>query len=380
MSDIRETLRISALSLRERAPRERRVRVLFRILPLILAFFAPASQAQFRPAADDHAASSMSIAGYDPETGEVGIAMASRFFAVAPIAVHVRAGVGAVATMGGSPYKDADEMLDWMQAGASPDEVVARLRQRYPQNIGQMNIVDVKGRSVSTTGNERMWKGHKFGKYYAAAGNILAGPEVVDAFAATFEQTQGSGLPLAERLLRALEAADRAGGDARGRMGATLVVKKKRPGGVGPQNTDDYVNLRIDDSSSAIQELRVLYHHWQSIRNQEPGFRVMEQSRGRDVKWVQESLAKLGYLSPADRAIFDDKGEGNGVLNAATAAGLVRFRRDHGIGAGAAVGLEAINVILRELGGRLYQTTGPNDTDHMVIYERNGGDVPKRRK
>ena len=56
--------------------------------------------------------SSMSIAGYDPATGEVGVAMASRFFAVAPIAVHVRASVGAIATMGGSPYKDADEMMD----------------------------------------------------------------------------------------------------------------------------------------------------------------------------------------------------------------------------------------------------------------------------
>lgn len=323
--------------------------------------------------------SSMSIAGFDPDTGEVGIAMASRFFAVAPIAVHVRSNVGAVATMGGSPYKDAEEMLDWLEQGASPDEVVQRLRQRYPQNIGQINIVDVKGRSISTTGNERMWKGHRYGKYYAAAGNILAGPEVVDAFAQTFEETQNKGIPLAERLLAALEAADKAGGDARGRMGATLVVKKKRPGGVGPQNTDDYVNLRVDNSSSSIQDLKTLYYKWRSIRNEEPGFRVMEQSRGNDVKWVQDSLAKLGYLSRENRAIFDEKGQSLGVFNSATVEGVVRFKRDHGQGAGPTVALETVNVIMRELAGKLYQTTGPNDTDHMIIYHRNGGDVPTRR-
>ncbi|MBI4473434.1 MAG: DUF1028 domain-containing protein [Acidobacteria bacterium] len=314
--------------------------------------------------------SSMSIAGYDPATGEVGIAMASRFFAVAPIAVHVRANVGAVATMGGSPYKDAEEMLDWLEQGASPEEVVARLRQRYPANIGQMNIVDVKGRSISTTGLERMWKGHSFGRNFATSGNILAGPEVVAAFASTFQQTEGKGIPLAERLLAALEAADRAGGDARGQMGATLVVKKKRPGGVGPQNTDDYVNLRVDDSTSAIRDLKNLYYRWRSIRNQEPGFRIMEQSRGNDVRWVQESLATLGYLPRTEQP--------SAVLDVATVQGLSRFKRDHGLGGGASVGLEVINVLLRELNGRMYQTTGPNDTDYMIIYERHGGDLPKK--
>ena len=153
------------------------------------------------------------------------------FFAVAPIAVHVRADVGAVATMGGSPYKDANEILDWLEEGETPEGVIERLRDRYGDQWGggQINIVDVQGRSISATGTESMWKGQRYGKNYATSGNILAGPEVVDGFADTFERTEGSGMPLAERLLAALAAADRAGGDARGRMGATLVVKKKRP-------------------------------------------------------------------------------------------------------------------------------------------------------
>ena len=82
--------------------------------------------------------------------------MASRFFAVAPIAVHVRADVGAVATMGGSPYKDANEMLDWLEEGETPEGVIERLRDRYGDEWGggQINIVDVKGRSISATGTE----------------------------------------------------------------------------------------------------------------------------------------------------------------------------------------------------------------------------------
>ena len=324
--------------------------------------------------------SSMSIAGYDPDTGEVGVAMASRFFAVAPIAVHVRADVGAIATMGGSPYKDANEMLDWLEEGASPEEVIQRLRRRYGDGWGggQINIVDVAGRSIAVTGTERMWKGHRIGRNYATSGNILAGPEVVDAFAETFEATEGSGMPLAERLLAALVAADRAGGDARGRMAATLVVKKKRPGGVGAQNTDDYVNLRVDNSRSAIHDLKNLYYRWRSIRNQEPGFRVMEESRGDDVGWLQESLAKLGYLSPDQKEMFDEDGQPLGVLNATTVAGLVRYKRDHGMGGSPAAGLEVVNVIRRELAGRLWQPVGPHDLEDMIIYQRNGGDLPLR--
>lgn len=322
--------------------------------------------------------SSMSIVGFDPDTGEVGVAMASRFFAVAPIAVHVRAGVGAIATMGGSPYKDAGEMLDWLEDGVTPEAIIQRLHARYGESWGggQINIVDVNGRSIAVTGTEQMWKGHRIGKNYATSGNILAGPEVVDAFAETFEDTENSGVPLAERLLKALLAADKAGGDARGRMGATLVVKKKRPGGVSPSNVDDYVNLRVDNSRSAIHDLANLYYRWRSVRNQEPGFRVMEQSRGTDVGWLQTSLASLGYLSPEDRDIFDANGNPLGVLNAATVTGLVRYKRDHLLGGTPSAGLEVVNSIRRELSGRLNFVVSPDDTEDMIIYQRNGGDLP----
>ena len=316
--------------------------------------------------------SSLSIVGFDPETGEVGVAMASRFFAVAPIAVHVRAGVGAVATMGGSPYKDADEMLDWLEEGVAPREIIDRLHARYGDSWGggQINIVDVQGRSYSATGTETWWKGSRFGTNYATAGNILAGPEVVDGFADTFEATEGSGLPLAERLLRSLEAADRAGGDARGRMGATLVVKS--PGG-GVFGIDDYVNLRVDNSRRAIHDLRVLYHRWRSIRAQEPGLRVMEQSRGDDVAWLQEALVELGYATRDDRGLFDADGEPLGVLNDATGRVLSRWKRNHNMGGGPSAGREVFDRMRRELGGHPLSRPWPIHRRSNEASERPGG-------
>lgn len=315
---------------------------------LIGALFAsrPAA-AQPTPAPSTPEMSSMSIVAFDPDTGDVGIALASRFFAVGPIAAHVRAGVGAIATMGSSPFKDAPEMLEWLAQGASPDDVMARLRERYT-DIGQINIVDAKGRSASTTSQvtSSMWKGSRVGKFYAAAGNILAGPEVVAAFGDTFEGSAGKGLPLADRLLAALDAADRAGGDARGRMGATLIVKRKDAGYAG---TDDLVNLRVDDSGNAINDLKRLYARWKEVRGQVPGFRVIEQSSGDDVRWLQKALRDLGYLEASDRAVFGDDGTPVGRFNDATGRAVDRYKRDRSLGGGPSAGKETIDALAREL-------------------------------
>jgi uncharacterized Ntn-hydrolase superfamily protein len=321
-----------------------------------LALMCGASRVAAQPAGSQPLAplepemSSMSIVGFDPDTGDLGIALASRFFAVAPIAAHVRAGVGAIATMGSSPFKDANEMLDWMAQGATPEQVLERLRQRY-DDIGQINIVDAKGHSISTTSEKTssMWKGSKWGRNYAASGNILAGPDVVDAFSKTFEASDRSGLSLADRLLAALEAADHMGGDARGRMGATLIVKRK---GAGYAETDDLVNLRVDDSSNSINELKNLYHRWKEVRGQQPGFRIMEQSGGDDVRWLQKALLDLGYLDATNRAVFDGKGQPSGRFNDATGAAVDRYKRDHALGAGPSAGLETVNSIKRELARR----------------------------
>ena len=103
----------------------------------------------------------------------------------------------------------------------------------------------------------------------------------------------------------------------------------------------------------------------------------MEQSRGEDVRWLQASLAELAYLSPDDGSAFDEDGNPLGVLNAATAEALARYKHDRDLGNAPSAGLEVVNAIRRELLGLLPHVSGPEDTEGMIIYQRNGGDVPR---
>lgn len=295
------------------------------------ALLAVAAQPAFPQAPDavgeDDRMSSLSIVGYDPGTGDVGVCMASRFFAVGPVAAFARAGVGAIAIMGGGPFTEGERLLDWMEEGLAPAEVLARLRGEY-ETLGQLNIVDTRGRSVSTTGpGSSLWKGHRFGRNYATAGNILAGPYVVDAFADSFEATEGPGIVLAERLLRACEAAHAAGGDARGMQGAQLKVYRE---GAGFRGTDLLVDLRVDDSSNAIADLRALWEEWQFHHRWGVGFQPIEQTTGQDVRELQRYLVTLGYVDPDDPEVFGPDGEPRGRFNDATAAAVVRWKRDNG--------------------------------------------------
>ncbi|MFN2446611.1 MAG: DUF1028 domain-containing protein [Vicinamibacterales bacterium] len=297
----------------------------------LLLLLAPVAAGAQTPPRESDVASSMSIVAVDPETGDVGVCLASRFFAVGPIATFVRAGVGAVAVMGGGPFKEGERLLDWLAEGLTPAEVLERLRHEYA-DTGQINIVNMRGESVSTTGpNAAQWKGHRFGTNYAAAGNILAGAPVVDAFAASFEGTSRSRLPLAERLLRALEAADGAGGDARGRQGAALKVYKK---GEGFRGTDLLVDLRVDDSPTAIGDLRRLWSEWTFHHLYGVGYQPIVQSQGNDVRQLQRHLVALGYLDRNQKSVFDERGEPRGVFNDATAEAAARWKKDAGLDGG----------------------------------------------
>jgi uncharacterized Ntn-hydrolase superfamily protein len=209
--------------------------------------------------------------------------------------------------------------------------VLERLRREYP-DTGQINIVNMRGDSVSTTGpNAAQWKGHRFGPNYAAAGNILAGPAVVDAFANSFESTERSRFPLAERLLRALEAADAAGGDARGRQGAALKVYRKA---AGFRSTDLLVDLRVDDSAHAVSDLRRLWSEWKFHHLYGVGYQPIVQTQGDDVRQLQRHLLTLGYLPLTTSSVFDERGEPRGIFNDATAEAAARWKKDAGFDAG----------------------------------------------
>ena len=198
-----------------------------------------------------------SIVGFDPSTGDLGVAVQSKFFAVGAVVPWARAGVGAVATQSFANTAFGPDGLELLAGG---DSAADALEQLIAEDDGkaqrQLGIVDAQGRAATFTGDACLpWAGGRAGEHFAAQGNILAGPGVVDAMASTFESTSGD---LGERLLAALAAGQAAGGDARGRQSAALVVVREG-GGYGGFN-DRYVDLRVDDNVAPIRELRRLFH------------------------------------------------------------------------------------------------------------------------
>jgi len=196
-----------------------------------------------------------SIVAYDPDNEEWGVAVASKFLAVGSMVPWARAGVGAVATQAwGNPNYGPDG-LDLLEEGKTPDEVIEILTEADPRGeFRQLGIIDKNGNTASFTGDQCLdWAGSKEGKNYSVQGNILAGREVVDSMANVFKNSEG---PLADRLIAALEAGQEAGGDKRGRQAAALFVVKENAGINGLD--DRYIDLRVDDHQTPIQELKRL--------------------------------------------------------------------------------------------------------------------------
>lgn len=193
-----------------------------------------------------------SIVGFDPETEEIGIAVASKFLAVGAVVPWAKAGVGAVATQSYANTTYGPEGLDLMASGlGAPDALDNLVSTDSDKERRQVGIVDAKGASATFTGKECIaWAGGKAGKYYACQGNILIGEETVTAMAETFDQTGGA---LAVRLVRALKAGEDAGGDSRGKQSAALLVVKEAGGYLGLN--DRYIDLRVDDHPEPIDEL-----------------------------------------------------------------------------------------------------------------------------
>lgn len=192
-----------------------------------------------------------SIVGCDPNSGIVGVAVSSKHLAVGALCPYARAQVGAVASQAWlNPWLGVNS-LALLEEGVAPEDVVERALADDPAaEWRQLIVVDAQGRSAAFTGdNTDPWRGHRTGQDYAAAGNLLVSGETVDAMAATFEANEDQILP--ERLLRALEAGQAAGGDRRGRQAAALLVMN--------QLELPYVDLRVDDHPDPVTELRRLF-------------------------------------------------------------------------------------------------------------------------
>jgi uncharacterized Ntn-hydrolase superfamily protein len=198
-----------------------------------------------------------SIVGCDLEARQWGVAVQSKFLAVGALCPFAEAEVGAVATQSYVNPRYGPDGLALLREGLSAEEAVERLTSADEGRAQrQLGIVDSEGRAATYTGERCFdWAGGRTGEGYAAQGNILVGPETVDALAATFESNADS--PLVERLIECLAAAQSAGGDRRGQQSAALIVVQKDAGYAG--RSDTLVDLRVDDHERPIEELHRIY-------------------------------------------------------------------------------------------------------------------------
>lgn len=189
-------------------------------------------------------------------TPEWGVAVASKFLAVGAVVPSARAAVGAIATQALANLAYGPDGLALLEAGRSAEEVVQELTEHDEgRDDRQLGVVDARGKAVTFTGKGCFdWAGGRTGNGYCCQGNILTGPEVVDAMAMAFEGTGGD---LATRLLEALAAGEAEGGDRRGRQSAALLVV--REGGGYGGGTDRAVDLRVDDHAEPVRELARLF-------------------------------------------------------------------------------------------------------------------------
>ena len=203
-----------------------------------------------------------SIVGYDPETGEVGVAVQSRVFSVGNGVIWGEAGVGVVATQAIVDVSYGPQGLQLLREGHSPADAVREILARDPdpnpegwtREGRQFSIMNARGEVATHTGPRASdWAGHRIGEYCSAQGNILAGPAVVDDMVEAFESTGGH---LSLRLQAALEAGQAAGGDIRGMQSAAMLVVKE--GGGVWLNNDVVLRLHVDDDPEPIGELRRL--------------------------------------------------------------------------------------------------------------------------
>ncbi len=237
--------------------------------------------------------STFSIVAFDPKTEDLGVAVESRFISVGAVVPWAQAGVGAVATQSFANTAYGPRGLAQLRKGAAPKDVLKALIAKDKMAAQrQVGLVDARGRAAAFTGDECFeWAGHVVGRNYACQGNILAGEEVLKGMARAFESTEGD-LPV--RLLAALHAGQRAGGDKRGQQSAALVVVRER-GGYGGLN-DRWIDLRVDDHPAPLDELTRIFNLYDvTLLNREDPKDVVALTDP-VVRELQRGLASLGFF------------------------------------------------------------------------------------
>ena len=242
----------------------------------------------------DPVVATYSIAACDLEAQQWGVAVQSKFLAVGSVVPWAEPEVGAIATQAYANPGYGPNGLALLREGLSASEVVERLiAADQGRDEHQLGIVDAHKAAASWTGPDcNDWAGHRTGPGYAAQGNILVGGETVAALATTFEAR--AELPLAERLIACLAAAQDAGGGRRGQESASLLVVQKDGGYAALSDT--LVDLRVDDHERPIDELRRIFGLHQRLFGLSPRADWLP-LEGELRAEVDERLGRLGYDS-----------------------------------------------------------------------------------
>jgi len=235
------------------------------VFPVLLV--APVAGAGSAPVAAP-LAHTYSIVARDPETGEMGVAVQSHYFSVGPIVPWAEAGVGAVATQSLVLVDYGPKGLDLMRGGMTARQALDSLLKADPNpDVRQVAMVDAQGNVAAHTGSMCIPDaGHQTGFQFSAQANLMANETVWPAMASAFDKAKGD---LAERMLLALEAAEKAGGDIRGRQSAAIVIVKAKS--TGKPWADRVMDLRVEDHPDPLAELRRLVRLRRAYEREDAG-------------------------------------------------------------------------------------------------------------
>jgi uncharacterized Ntn-hydrolase superfamily protein len=267
------------------------------LLPLVLLAAVPlAPRGGLAAAARKHApaatplAHTFSIVARDSVTGELGVAVQSHYFSVGPVVPWAEAGVGAVATQSLVLVDYGPNGLDLMRGGLTARQALDSLLQADAHHEGrQVAMVDAKGNVAAWTGPACIPDaGHHTGAQYSVQANLMANDRIWPAMATAYEHAQGD---LAERLLQTLDAAQKAGGDIRGRQSAAILVVKAQSSG--KPWADRLFDLRVEDSPEPLAELRRLVRLRRAYNEEDAGDNAISEHRSEEAMRRYEQAMKL---------------------------------------------------------------------------------------
>lgn len=240
--------------------------------------------------------STFSLCAIDPETGQSGAAVTTRVPFVGRAVPHVRAGVGAVCTQASTVVEFGQRGLDMLEQGLEPAAILERLLEGDERRESrQVAVIDMQGRSAAHTGQQNGdWAGSRQGPNYTVQANIMVGPEVVAAVADHFESTHGTGMPLAERMILALEAGQAQGGDRRWGNLQSAAIKIADPNNPGRGGDHIALAIEVGEHATPVAEMKRIYE----TTARRLGYRTFSRIDGPDVAELKRMLHALGYWRP----------------------------------------------------------------------------------